>query len=148
MRLGVDVGRARVGVARSDPDGLLAMPVQTLPRDDATVPALSRLATEYEAIEIVVGLPRSLRGGDTASTEDAREFAALLAACGVPVRLFDERLSTVSAQRSLREVGRNSRSQRAMIDQAAAMNILQDALDAERSTGRAPGEPIGGGEQR
>lgn len=147
MRIGVDVGRARVGIARSDPEGLLAVPVETLQRGEDTPAAVTGLATEFAAIEIVVGLPRSLSGGDTASTEDARAFAALLAEAGTPVRLFDERLSTVSAQRSLRQVGRDSRSQRAMIDQAAAMNILQDALDAERSTGRAPGEPIGG-EQR
>lgn len=143
VRLGVDVGRARVGVARSDRDGLLATPVETIPRAEAGRDAFARLVAELEAIEVVVGLPLSLKGGDTASTTDAREFALALATwVDVPVRLVDERLSTVSAQRALRDSGRKSKGSRPVIDQVAAVIILQNALDAERGSGRPPGTPI------
>lgn len=140
VRLGVDVGKVRVGVARSDRDGLLATPVETVPRGDRTVERIVELAREAEAIEVVVGLPLSLSGADTASTTDAREFAAELAATsGVPVRLVDERLSTVTAQRNLRDAGRRAKGSRPMIDQAAAVIILQNALDFERSAMGPPG---------
>ena len=141
-RLGVDVGRARVGVARSDSDGMLAMPVETVVRGEDTAGAVSRvlqLAAEHETLEIVVGLPISMSGRDTASTQDARDFAELLAAGGRDVRLVDERLSTVSAQGAMRASGRKAAKQRSVIDQAAAVVILQHALDAERSSGAAPG---------
>jgi putative Holliday junction resolvase len=139
VRIGVDVGRARVGVARSDRDALLATPVETLTREGA-LDALLALAAELEPLEIVVGLPLSLGGGDTPSTGDARAFARELARRGTaPVRLVDERLSTVSAQRELHRSGRTERTSRAVIDQVAAVIILQNALDAERSSGRPPG---------
>jgi putative Holliday junction resolvase len=142
-RLGVDVGRARVGVARCDRDGLVATPIETLPRDDRTIPALVRHAADIEAIEVVVGLPLSLSGADTASTADAREFAAELAdIVGIPVRMVDERLSTVTAQRALRESGRRARASRPVIDQAAAVIILQNALDSERAATRPPGAVV------
>lgn len=140
VRIGIDVGTARVGVARSDRDGLLATPVETIPRDDATLERLRHLIAELAPVEIVVGLPLSLSGADTASTTDAREFAAeLSAASDVPVRLVDERLSTVTAQRQLRESGRRAKGSRPVIDQAAAVIILQNALDSERSADRPPG---------
>jgi putative Holliday junction resolvase len=146
VRLGVDVGRARVGLAVSDPGGTLAFPVETLKRSADPVGRIAAEATEREAIEIVVGLPVSLSGGDTPSTQDAREVAAQLAAASpVPVRLVDERLSTVSAQSALHASGRTTRSSRSVVDQVAAVIILQHALDAERSSGRPPGvtvEPI------
>src|SRR5258708_7140749 len=108
VRLGVDAGRARVGVAVCDRDGLLATPVATLSRGTATVGELRGLVDEYGVVEVVVGLPLSLRGDDTASTADARTLAAELAAVvEVPVRLVDERLSTVSAQRALHQSGRS-----------------------------------------
>lgn len=142
-RLGIDVGRARVGVARCDPDGLLATPVETVPRDDASVARIVALAVEYSVIELLVGLPLNLRGEDTASTTDAREFAAALGeASGVPVRLVDERLSTVSAHAALRDSGRSQRSSRSIVDQVAAVVLLQQALDVEKSTGRPPGTPV------
>ncbi|MFW8745650.1 Holliday junction resolvase RuvX, partial [Mesorhizobium japonicum] len=94
-------------------------------------------------LEIVVGLPLSLSGGDTPSTADARAFAGELAArTTVPVRLVDERLSTVSAQRELHRSGRSARTSRAVIDQVAAVIILQNALDSERAAGRPPGAPV------
>lgn len=143
VRLGVDVGKARVGIASSDRDGLLATPVATLPRVDVDERSFRILVEQYGAVEIVVGLPLSLNGGDTASTTDAREFAAAVAEwTGVPVRLVDERLSTVSAQRALRDAGRSTKGSRAMIDQVAAVIILQNALDAERSAGKPPGELV------
>lgn len=143
VRLGVDVGRARIGVARCDPDGLLATPVETVPRDDASVTRLIALAEEYDASEILVGLPLNMRGEDTASTTDARTFAAALAtASGVPVRLVDERLSTVSAHAALRDSGRSQRSSRNIVDQVAAVVLLQQALDVEKSTGRPAGSPV------
>lgn len=143
VRLGVDVGRARIGVARCDPDGLLATPVETVPRDDASVTRLIALAEEYDASEILVGLPLNMRGEDTASTTDARTFAAALAtASGVPVRLVDERLSTVSAHAVLRDSGRSQRSSRSIVDQVAAVVLLQQALDVEKSTGRPAGSPV------
>ncbi len=142
-RLGIDVGRARVGVARCDPDGLLATPVETVPRDDAAVARIVALAGEYAAVELLVGLPLNLRGEDTASTADAREFAAALAAAsGLSVRLVDERLSTVSAHAVLRDSGRSQRSSRSIVDQVAAVVLLQQALDVEKSTGRPPGTPV------
>lgn len=141
-RLGIDVGRARIGVARCDAGGLLAVPVETVQRaadGDADVRRILELADEFGAIELVVGNPLSLSGAATASTEDAIGFAGRLAAGGVPVRLVDERLSTVSAQQALRATGKSSRSQRPIVDQVAAVIILQHAIDAERALGSEPG---------
>jgi putative holliday junction resolvase len=141
-RLGVDVGRARIGVAVCDRDGLLATPVETVQRDDATdVRRILELAEEYDVLEVVVGLPLSMSGDDTPSTADARAFAERLAAHR-PVRLVDERLSTVTAQRGLHQAGRNTKKSRAMIDQAAAVIILQHALDHERASSAAPGATL------
>ncbi|WP_127475106.1 Holliday junction resolvase RuvX [Microbacterium sulfonylureivorans] len=143
VRLGIDVGRARVGVARCDPDGLLATPVETVTRDDGSVARVVALADEHDAVEILVGLPLNMRGEDTPSTTDAREFAAAVAeASAVPVRLVDERLSTVSAHAALRNSGRSQRSSRSIVDQVAAVVLLQQALDVEKSTGRPPGTPV------
>ncbi|QCR43644.1 Holliday junction resolvase RuvX [Curtobacterium sp. SGAir0471] len=141
-RLGVDVGKARIGVAVCDRDGLLATPVETVPRAQATdVRRIVELADEYDVLEIVVGLPLSMSGDDTPSTADARGFAELLAEHR-PVRLVDERLSTVTAQRGLHQAGRNTKKSRAVIDQAAAVIILQHALDHERASSAAPGATL------
>ena len=143
VRLGIDVGRARVGVARSDRDGLLATPVETVPRSDGSVARIVEIAVAEDATELLVGLPLSLSGGDTPSTTDAREFAtALAAAYGLPTRLVDERLSTVSAHSALRASGRSQRSSRSIVDQVAAVVLLQQALDLEKNTGRPPGTPV------
>ena len=140
VRLGVDVGRARIGVARCDRDGILATPVETVPRGAGDVARIVALRAEYDAIEIVVGLPLSLSGGSTASTEDARAFASELArAASTAVRLVDERLSTVTAHAQLRDNGRSTRTSRSVVDQVAAVIILQNALDSERSAGTPPG---------
>jgi putative Holliday junction resolvase len=140
VRLGIDVGRARVGVARSDPHGMLATPVETLARREEPVESIRRLVDEYDAIEVIVGLPLSLSGAETASTADSREVAELIASVvAVPVRVVDERLTTVSAARGLREAGRTAKNSRSVVDQAAAVILLQHALDLERSTGNPPG---------
>ncbi|WP_395243014.1 Holliday junction resolvase RuvX [Agromyces sp. MMS24-K17] len=150
VRLGIDVGRARIGVARCDPGAVLAVPVETVARraddDGVDVRRILEIASEHEAIELVVGNPLSLSGRPTASTDDAIAFAGRLAAAGgalpggaLPVRLVDERLSTVSAQRDLRAAGRSAKRQRSVVDQAAAVIILQHAIDAERASGEAPG---------
>jgi len=140
VRLGVDVGKARVGVASCDPDGLLATPVETLPRAVA-LDSLARLAQEREPLEIVVGLPIALSGGHTASTDDAEQFARELAELvAAPVRLVDERLSTVQAASGLRAAGRSSKNQRQVIDQAAAVILLQHAVDSEKARGVPPGQ--------
>lgn len=143
VRIGVDVGKARVGVARCDPDGLLATPIETLPRDERTIAAVIAHASELEAIELVVGLPLSLSGGDTPSTADARGFAERLAtASAVPVRLVDERLSTVTAHRQLQAGGKRTKATRAIVDQVAAVIILQNALESERTSARPPGTVV------
>jgi len=136
-RLGVDVGTVRIGVAVSDPDGILATPVETVRRDRTGkhVRRLCALVAEHDAVEVVVGLPRTLgdRTGDSA--RDAIDVADALAQriAPVPVRLADERLTTVSAQRSLREAGVRARNQRGVIDKAAAVAILQSWLDERRT---------------
>ena len=135
-RLGVDVGTVRIGVAISDPDGILATPVETV-RRDRTGKHLRRLAAlvaEHAVVEVVVGLPRTLADRAGASAQDAVGVADALAEriAPVPVRLADERLTTVAAQRSLREAGVRARAQRGVIDQAAAVAILQGWLDQRR----------------
>ena len=144
VRLGIDPGDARIGVASSDPSGFLATPVETVRRGRGDVRRIAQLATELEAVEVVVGLPRSLSGAEGPAAAKAREFAQLLArrVAPVPVRLCDERLTTVSAESMLREQGRSGAKRRAVVDQAAAVLILQTALDTERSSGRAPGEIV------
>ncbi|WP_346385162.1 Holliday junction resolvase RuvX [Nocardioides sp.] len=144
VRLGIDPGDARIGVARSDPSGFLATPVETVPRGRGDLARIVAILAEEEAIEVVVGLPRSLSGGEGPSAAKVRVFAAELARrlAPVPLRLVDERLSTVSAEAMLRDRGRKGGKRRAVVDQAAAVLILQHALDTERATGRAPGELV------
>jgi len=138
-RLGVDVGSVRVGVAVSDPRGFLATPLATLRRDErdgSDLRQLAELVIEYEVVEVVVGLPRTLAGREGPAAEAARRYADLLAGqIPVPVLLADERLSTVVATRALRERGVRGRKQRAVVDQAAAVEILQGWLDAHRPAG-------------
>lgn len=153
IRLGVDVGSVRVGLAASDPAGILATPIQTLERDlssGADQGAIEAVVLERDVLEVVVGLPRSLSGGEGPAAGVARSYATALAAriSPVPVRLVDERLTTIDAHRKLRESGLPGRAQRAVVDQAAAVLILQAALDAEKSSGRPPGELVAGRKPR
>ncbi len=156
VRLGIDVGSVRVGVARSDPAGVLATPVRTLDRasrsdpgaapqaSDPDLDAVAALVEDLDVVEVVVGLPLRLTGQEGPAAAAARGYAVAVArrVAPVPVRLVDERLTTVTASRSLRDAGRRQRLQRPVVDQAAAVVILQSALDAERSSGRAPGHPV------
>jgi putative Holliday junction resolvase len=151
-RLGIDVGSVRIGVAASDPDGILATPLETVRRDRSGthVRRLAELVTELEAVEVIVGLPRTLAEKTGPSARDAIDLAEALARriAPTPVRLADERLTTVSAQRSLRAAGVRAKAQRAVIDQAAAVAILQGWLDQRRAAPSAlrsvPGEVSGG----
>ena len=151
-RLAVDVGSVRVGLAASDPDGLVATPVDTLARDARTgaarTPAdVARIVAEVHerrAEVVYVGLPRGLSGTEGPAAAAARAYAVLLAqaVAPVPVRLVDERMSTVSAHQALHASGRAGRRHREVVDQAAAVVILQSALDAERVSGRRSGERV------
>lgn len=137
-RLGVDVGEVRVGVALSDPAGVLATPLVTLRRDrrgGADLDALAALVAEHDVVEVVVGLPRTLAGRHGVAADTAQEYARHLASRlgeSVPVRMVDERLTTVSAVRMLTQRGVRGRKQRAVVDQAAAVQILQGWLDTRR----------------
>ena len=141
VRLGVDVGSVRVGFATSDPDGLIATPIETLPRATSLAQIVREVA-ERRAAVVYVGLPMHLSGAEGSASEAARTYAGALATAVAPVsvRLVDERMSTVSAHRALHESGRSGRSQRKVIDQAAAVVILQSALEKERVTGSRAGE--------
>lgn len=148
VRLGVDVGQVRIGVARSDPDGLIATPVETVLRDldHATdVARLVEIVCESGAVVVYVGLPRTLAGREGSAATTIRTYCGALAAAVAPVavRLVDERLSTVSAHQALHASGRAGRKHRAVVDQAAAVVILQSAIDAERTTGARVGEAVG-----
>jgi len=149
IRLGVDVGSVRVGLAASDPGGILATPVQTLERDlesGGDQGVIAAVVAERGVLEVVVGLPRSLSGGEGPAAAGVRGYATALAAriSPTPVRLIDERLTTIDAHRNLRDSGMPGRAQRSVVDQAAAVLILQAALDAEKSSGLAPGELVAG----
>lgn len=151
-RLGVDVGRARVGLAATDPAGILASPVATLTRDPKNFRDLHQIvdeAIQRNAVRVYVGDPINLKGKKTASTEDAhlfaRQLARLLAEAELPtqVRLIDERLSTVSATQQLRQAGVSSRNQRSVIDQLAAVAILEHAMVLEKNSGINTGVLVG-----
>ncbi|CAG7655251.1 Putative pre-16S rRNA nuclease [Actinacidiphila bryophytorum] len=145
-RLGVDVGDARIGVASCDPDGILATPVETVPGRDvpAALRRLAAIVAEYEPIEVVVGLPRSLNGTEGPAAAKVRGFARSVAKIitPVPVRLVDERMTTVTAAQGLRASGVKAKKGRSVVDQAAAVIILQTALETERVSGKAPGESV------
>ena len=149
-RLGVDVGDVRVGVATCDPDGLIATPVETVAAGRECIPRIAELAASYEVIEVVVGLPVSLSGREGPAAAKVRALAAELASAvdPVPVRLVDERMSTMTADSHLRASGmagtnkQSGKKRRAVIDQAAATVILQTALDAERTRNQPPGERV------
>ena len=147
-RLGVDVGEVRVGVALSDPAGILATPLVTLARDRSggrDLDALAAMVVEHEVVEVVVGLPRTLAGRHGPAAVAVADYARALAdrlGGSVPVQLTDERLTTVSATRMLAERGVRGRKQRAVIDQAAAVEILQGWLEAHRLTPSTPPENL------
>lgn len=143
VRLALDWGDARIGVAACDRDGLLAYPLDTVAAGPDELVRLVAIVAEQEPLEVVVGLPRSLSGADGPAALKVRARAEALAArLPVPVRLVDERLTTVTASRRLRESGKKARQQRSVIDAAAAAAILEQAIALERSGSGPPGELV------
>lgn len=145
----MDVGDVRIGLALCDRDALIATPLETVPAGETAISRILDVVADTNAIEIVVGYPRSLSGDVGVAAAKARAFAeALVGGLRasenlIPVRLVDERLTTVSAERVLRERGRKGARRRSVVDQVAAAVILQHAIDSERSVGRPPGEEVG-----
>lgn len=142
--LGIDVGAVRIGVARCDPRERLATPVETVPTDAYRHTDLDRvlaLVAEYEVVGVVVGLPRTLAGREGPAAQAARAFGDALQARapGLPLRYVDERMTTVLAQRNLTSSGRRGATKRSVIDQAAAVEILQTFLDRKRRASDKPG---------
>ncbi|ATD70777.1 MULTISPECIES: Holliday junction resolvase RuvX [Gordonia] len=136
-RLGIDVGSVRIGVSVCDPDGILATPVETVRRTPSAATDLDRivdLVNEYEAIGVVIGLPKTLKNTTGVAAETARAFGDRLAERIAPAEVHwqDERFTTVTAQQALHASGRSVKSSRGVIDQAAAVAILQGWLDARR----------------
>ncbi len=146
VRLGVDVGSVRVGLAVCDPDGVLASAVATLARDaqGTDLREIARQSSERGVLEVVVGHPLSMKGQEGHAAGLARGYAVSLARllAPVPVRLVDERLSTVAAHQQLHGAGVRGRKHRSVVDQVAAVVVLQSALDVERTSGREPGSLV------
>jgi putative Holliday junction resolvase len=147
VRIGIDVGTVRIGVARSDAAGVLALPVETIDRrrgDDDALRRISALVADFEAIEVLVGHPIALSGRAGAAAGAAEGFARQLADLlpDISVRLIDERLTTVTAQRNLHAAGRTHRNSRSVIDQEAAVIVVQQALDSERASGAPTGTAV------
>ncbi|MCD4850920.1 Holliday junction resolvase RuvX [Arthrobacter sp. AK01] len=151
IKLGVDVGTVRVGLSQCDPDGILATPFKTLARDakkNSDVRVVARLAAELPAVQIFVGLPRTMKGEERASAEMASGYAELLAnelvraGLDIPVNLVDERLSTVTAHRNLHQAGMSSKNHRKVVDQVAAAGILQHAIDMQKARGSDVGRRV------
>jgi putative holliday junction resolvase len=146
VRLALDWGQARIGVAACDSQGILAYPLETVPAGAGALSRLTSLVREHEPVEIIVGLPRHLSGIEGSSARVVRDQIAALAQAvdPLPIRLVDERLTTIHAARQLREAGRDARRSRQIVDQAAAVAILDQALQSERRTGTPPGAPLTG----
>jgi putative Holliday junction resolvase len=146
-RLAVDVGRVRLGVALCDREGILASPLEAVSRSSVlseTLSLLANLAVANDVIEVYVGDPLSLSGNETDSTSDARSLASELSqVLSVPVRMIDERLTTVTAATKLRASGISSKDSKSIIDSASAVEILESALSFEKSSGLAPGVLVG-----
>lgn len=133
----------RVGVARSDASGILATPFATLKAGRGDIDAVAKLTRETEALEVIVGLPLNMDGTEGPSATAARKWARRLGRriAPVEVRMLDERLSSVQAHRQLHDAGRREISHREVVDQVAAVIILENALEQERMSGQAPGHP-------
>jgi putative holliday junction resolvase len=148
VRLGIDLGSVRIGVARSDAGGVLASPLETVARGRESLRRLAALAAEHQAVEVIVGLPASLSGREGKAAAEVRKLTDAIAStiAPIPVRLVDERFTTVLAHDALRAGGMDSKARRHAVDQAAAAVLLQGALDAERSTGLPPGTLVSPGQ--
>lgn len=143
VRLALDWGDARIGVAACDRYGLVPYPHGAVLAGDTEIADILAAIAELEPFEILVGLPISLSGDEGLAAATCRERAQVLAqATPLPVRLVDERLTTVTASRKLREGGKKAKQQRQLIDAAAAVEILRHALETERNQGLPPGELV------
>lgn len=144
VRLGIDVGSVRIGVARSDPGGVLASPLGTVRRGAGDLAELAKITAETKPLEVIVGLAVGLRGAEGTAAAGGRAFAAAMAEllAPVPVRLVDERFTTVLAHAALRQSGHDTRARRRVVDKAAAAVVLQSALDTERATGEPAGQLV------
>lgn len=145
VRLAIDVGTVRIGVARSDRDQIMALPVATISASADAVTEVLKLAAEYEANLVYVGKPITLKSAETKSTLMSIDFAQKLANALSPnvlVRLLDERLTTVSAQAQIHASGKNSKQGKNVIDQVAAIVLLDHAMSIEKSTGTLAGESV------
>lgn len=151
VKFGVDVGLVRVGLATCDPDGILATPVKTLSRDakrNSDIKVVVKEAGARGACQIFVGLPRTMKGEEKASAQMARSYARILvellqeAGLDVPVHLIDERLTTVSAHQALHKAGLDSREHRKVVDQVAAVEILQHAIDMQKARNANVGQLV------
>ena len=132
--LGIDLGEARIGLAISDELGMLAHPLETVHLKEVADPVerIAAIAVRDDISKIVLGLPRNMNGTYGPASEKARAFAEKLTLrIGCEVKLWDERLTSVAAQRSLHEAGRTVKQSRAVIDQVAAQLILQGYLDSQ-----------------
>ena len=129
-RLAIDVGSARIGVAVSE--GTLALPLESISATDNPVARVIEIAQQKQASVVYVGLPLNLKGNFTASTQQAIDFAKLLAEQGITIRMIDERLTTKSAQQMLHSSGKKVKESREYIDAQAAALILDFALNSER----------------
>ncbi len=142
-RLAIDVGTVRIGIAKCDQDQILATPVETVPANKDSISKIIDIARETGAELIYVGNPVTLRNSDTKSTLTAQDFAKkLVEAADIMVRLLDERLTTVSAKSALQSAGRSEKSGRSVIDQVAAVLLLDHALAIEKTTGKLAGNSI------
>lgn len=146
VRLALDIGTVRIGVARSDATGTLAVPEATLDARGPWLDDLRRLVDVWEPLEIIVGLPLSLDGQERAAAAKVRDVVAAISAAvpDVPMRMVDERHTTTIAHTLMQESGVSSRRGRRVVDQAAAVIMLQQALDAERVTGEPSGTLVDG----
>ena len=133
-RIAFDYGDVRIGVAVSDPDSILSSPLTTLKATDKSLDKqISDILADIEPIAIYVGRPSLLSGNDGAATEKAKTFVALLRTISqVPIEMIDERMSTISAARNLRDAGRNAKDSKNSIDMAAAEAILDFAIEIEK----------------
>lgn len=136
-RIAIDWGKARIGVAACDPRGILAYPVETVATKDRPFARLAEIIAEYEPVEVIMGLPVALDGTERIAARDVRRAGDRLAeaVAPIPVRYVDERMTTRTAARALHEAGRDARHQRSVIDQAAAVAILEHVLEQARTSG-------------
>lgn len=134
-RIGIDFGGVRVGIAISDPEAILVSPLTTLNNDESLLKNLLEIFTEYQPIYVAIGSPLHLSGGESHKSKEVIQFAEILKNnSNIDLFLIDERFTTKSAQNQLIEVGIDNQKSKKIIDQLAAVNILNQALQLENSS--------------